>query len=165
MGKDRGISISEQDLLTVKRIILPLAGLTFISAALLLLNGWILLRKPSEVSRCPSEALIALDTKSDRIHPQKVVVRPWKGRHQVYAIFVLPDDYDADNPVVVRIEGEMTYCASKPGRVKGDEFQGVYAQPGEDIFVARFRTRTASWLIAQGKVEPLKQPHNWSLRR
>lgn len=149
----------------MKRIILPLAALTFISTAFALLNGWILPRKPGEVSRCPREVLTALDTTSDRIHPQKVVVRPWKGRHQVYAVFVLPDDYEADNPVVVSIEGEMTYCAGKPVRVKGDEFQRVYAKPGEDIFVARFRTRTASWLIAQGKVEPLKQPHNWSLSR
>ncbi|NHC37018.1 hypothetical protein [Scytonema millei] len=149
----------------MKRILFSLAALTFISAAIALLNGSILPRKPSEVSRCPSEALIGSDTKSDRIHPEKVVVRPWKGRHQVYAIFVLPDDYEIDNAVVVSIEGEMTYCASKPARVKGDEFQGVYAKPGEDIFVARFRTRTASWLIAQGKVESLKQPHNWSLRR
>ncbi|MDV2995193.1 MAG: hypothetical protein N4J56_004847 [Chroococcidiopsis sp. SAG 2025] len=149
----------------MKRIIFSLAALTFIAAAIALLNGSILPRKPDEVSRCPREALTRSDTKSDRIHPEKVVVRPWKGRHQVYAIFVLPDDYEIDNAVVVNIEGEMTYCASKPAKVKGDEFQGVYAKPGEDIFVARFRTRTASWLIAQGKVEALKQPHNWSLRR
>lgn len=149
----------------MKRIILSLAALTFIAAAIALLNGSILPRKPNEVSRCPREALTRSDTKSDRIHPEKVVVRPWKGRHQVYAIFVLPDDYEIDNAVVVSIEGEMTYCASKPARVKVDEFQGVYAKPGEDIFVARFRTRTASWLIAQGKVEALKQPHNWSLRK
>ncbi|MGL4618144.1 hypothetical protein [Chroococcidiopsis sp.] len=149
----------------MKRIILSLAALTFIAAAIALLNGSILPRKPDEVSRCPREALTRSDTKSDRIHPEKVVVRPWKGRHQVYAIFVLPDDYEIDNAVVVSIDGEMTYCASKPARVKGDEFQGVYAKPGEDIFVARFRTRTASWLIAQGKVESLKQPRNWSLRK
>lgn len=148
----------------MKRIILSLAALTSISAALAVL-GWILPRKPSEVSRCPSEALVASDATSDRIHPEKVVLRPWQGRHQVYAIFLLPDDYEADNAVVVSIEGEMTYCAGKPARVKGDEFQGVYAKPGKDIFVARFRTRTASWLIAQGKVESLKQPQNWSLRR
>lgn len=149
----------------MKRVIFSLTALVTISAAIALLNGSILPRKPSEVSRCPSKASIESDTKSDRIYPEKVVVRPWRGRHQVYAIFILPDDYETENAVVVRIEGEMIYCASKPSRVKGDEFQGVYAKPGEDIFVARFRTRTASWLIAQGKVEALKQPHNWSLRK
>lgn len=147
----------------MKRIIIPLAVFTSISAILVLLGGFTLPRKPGEVSRCPRTALTASDTTSDRIHPQKVIVRPWKGRHQVYAIFVLPNEYQANNAAVVSIEGESTYCSGTPISVKADEVHKVYAKPGERIVVTYFRTRTASWLIAQGKGDLLKQPHNWSL--
>jgi hypothetical protein len=147
----------------VKRIILPLAAFTFISAAIALLNGFTLPRKPSEASRCPRTALAASKTTSQRLHPQKIVVKPWKGRHQVYGVFVLPDGYQTNKAVVVSIEGESPYCSGTPILVKGDKFQGVYATAGERIVVAYFRTRTASWLIAQGKADLLKQPQNWSL--
>jgi len=147
----------------VKRRILALATLTVILATLALQSGFSLPRKPSAVSRCPQEALVVKNTNNGRIHPQKVVVRPWKGRHQVYGVFVLPNEYQANNAVVVNIEGISTYCGGKPIPKVKDEFQGVYAQPGERIVVAYFRTRTASWLIAQGRMEELKQPRNWLL--
>lgn len=147
----------------MKRIILPLAASTLILASLALLNGFTLPRKPSEASRCPRAALVASKTTSQRLHPQKVVVKPWKGRHQVYGVFVLPNGYQANKAVVVNIEGESPYCSGTPILVKRDEFQGVQATAGERIVVAYFRTRTASWLIAQGKADRLKQPQNWSL--
>ena len=147
----------------MKPRILALATFTFILATLVLYSGFSLPRTPNEVSRCSRQALVATDTSSSRIHPRKVVVRPWKGRHQVYAIFVLPNEYQANNTVVVNIEGVSTYCGSKPVPVAGNTFQGVYAKPGEHILLAYFRTRTASWSIAQGKAEQLQQPRNWLL--
>ena len=147
----------------MQRRILVLATLAFILATLALQSSFSLPKKPSEVSQCPRQALVATDTSSSRIHPQKVVVRPWKGRHQVYGIFLIPNEYQANNTVVVSIEGVSTYCGGKPVLIAGNEFQGVHARSGERIVTAYFRTRTASWLIAQGKVGQLKQPHNWLL--
>lgn len=133
------------------------------SAAIALLSGFTLPKRPSIASKCPEYALVTRDSSSYQLHPHKVIVKPWRGRHQVYAIFVLPEEYQASNFFMVSIEGASTYCGGKPVAVAGNIFQGVYAKPGERILVGYFRTRTASWVIAQGKIEQLKRSRNWVL--
>ncbi len=64
---------------------------------------------------------------------------------------------------MVSVEGASSYCGGQPIAMAVKKFQGVDVKPGERILVGYFRTRTASWLIAQGKIEQLKQPRNWVL--
>jgi len=158
------ISFPSQEKATVKRIILAIATFTCMSAAIALLSGFTLPEKPSVASRCPRETLVASNTTSHQVHPEKVIVKPWKGRHHVYGIFVLPNEYKASDFFMVSVEGASSYCGGQPVAVAGKKFQGVRVKPGERILVGYFRTRTASWLIAQGKIEQLKQPRNWVLR-
>ena len=147
----------------MKRIILALATFMCISATLALISGFTLPRRSSIASKCPHEALVASDCTSHQVQPHKVIVKPWRGRHQVYGIFVLPPGYKASNSFMVTVQGASTYCGGKPFAVAGNVFEGVYAKPGERIVVGHFRTRTATWLIAQGKIDQLKQQRNWML--
>lgn len=149
--------------MAVKRIILTLATFTFILTTFALLSGFTLPKRPSIASKCPEEALVTRNSSSYQLHPHKVIIKPWRGRHQVYGIFVIPEEYQASNFFMVSIEKASTYCGGKPVAVAGKKFQGVYVKPEERILVGYFRTRTASWLIAQGKIEQLKQPRNWVL--
>ena len=149
--------------MVVKRVILTLATFTFLSTTFALLSGFTLPKRPGIASKCPEEALVTYNSSEYQLHPQKVIIKPWQGRHQVYGIFVLPEEYRASNFFTVSIEGASSYCGGQPVTVAGKKFQGVYAQPGERILVGYFRTRTASWLIAQGRIEQLKQPNNWVL--
>src|SRR5712691_8755284 len=51
--------------------------------------AWLLNKPPT--TNCGAEA--PADSKIHTIHPTKVVVQPWQGRHQIYGIFVVPNRY------------------------------------------------------------------------
>jgi hypothetical protein len=48
------------------------------------------LKRPSTLSKCPTELTVTADRSGPRLHPAKVVVKPWDGRHNVYGLFVVP---------------------------------------------------------------------------
>lgn len=135
-------------------------ALMCLSAALTLSGGLTLEQRSSVVSKCPHTVDTSNET-IEQVHPYKVIVKPWWGRHHVYAIFVLPAQSKASNLLMVTIQGSGTYC----GRAfnAGNVYHGVYAKPGERILVGRLRTRTAVWLIVRGFIDQLKQPRNWTL--
>lgn len=92
----------------------------------------------------------------ERLRPSKIVIQPWKGRHHVYAEFTLPPKgYLINDQFRLALEPLGDFCG------------GVSTQkiPGEQkgVAIARLRTRTALWLIAQGKLGALYQPENWQL--
>ncbi|MDB9374679.1 hypothetical protein [Nodularia sphaerocarpa] len=94
-------------------------------------------------------------------HPDKLVVEPWRGQHNVYAIFVIPTGYKSDGLFTVSIPGSQTYC----GRFQniGKVLSGV-DQPRSYTKIRGFlNTRIAVKLIAQGKLSELKEPDNWRL--
>ncbi|HYW18212.1 MAG TPA: hypothetical protein VE956_02685 [Nodularia sp. (in: cyanobacteria)] len=94
-------------------------------------------------------------------HPDKLVVQPWLGQHNVYAIFVIPTEYKSDGLFTVSIPGSQTYC----GRFQniGKVLSGV-DQPKYNTKMRGFlNTRIALKLIAQGKLSQLKEAQNWKL--
>lgn len=95
-------------------------------------------------------------------HPEKIVVEPWKGQHNVYGIFQIPGGYLNDRMLKIEIPGSKTYCGilAYGGTVAVD---GVYAKPGHYLMKGMLNTRFAIKLILHGKQEELKQPQNWNL--
>jgi hypothetical protein len=94
-------------------------------------------------------------------HPEKLVIRPWRGPHNVYAIFAIPPGYRTDDAFTLSIPGTRTYCGNfrNRGIIKlGDN------QPQHHIIIQGFlNTRVALKLIAQGKLNELRDPEHWSL--
>lgn len=143
----------------MKKIILAITALVSVSA-IALFADFILFRRPSMVSKCPDTLLLS-ESSIYTLHPSKVIVKPWWGRHNVSAVFELPAGYTSSNFFMVNV-GSMTYCGlTKP--IPGKVYEGVYAKPGARIVEGNFRTRTAMWLIFKGNIDQLRQPRNWML--
>ncbi|MBE9009913.1 hypothetical protein IQ250_06805 [Pseudanabaenaceae cyanobacterium LEGE 13415] len=113
-------------------------------------------RTPGVVSACPEQALEQIANSANVVYPEKVVVEPWQGRHNVFATFKVPDGYKATDIVVVTVAGSHPYC----GIVM------PYSPSGTSIdqrVFGWFRTRTALWLMTKGQLSQLEQPTNWKL--
>jgi hypothetical protein len=103
---------------------------------------------PRRASICPS------DWSADQtIAPSKIVVQPWKGRHHVYAEFQLPTGKTVSDRAKVSVGEVGEFCGGV------SEVETV----GNTVAIARIRTRTALWLLLQGKMGELKLAKNWQL--
>lgn len=95
-------------------------------------------------------------------HPTELVVKPWRGQHQVYGTFVIPHKYRTDGFMTITLSQNKTYCGQLIN-VGGFIVPGLYPQPKNRIIRGYLNTRLALWLIIQGKGGELKQPQNWRL--
>ena len=112
---------------------------------------------PHAASACPQTwpTAIPSDIIPTVVQPTKIVIQPWKGRHHVYAEFPLPSQgYLVNDRFRVNIGNLGDFC----GGVSSSDNPG--AKP---VAIARLRTRTTLWLIAQGQLNALKQAQNWQL--
>ena len=103
---------------------------------------------PRKASSCPDFWF-----SQQTLAPSKVVVQPWKGRHQVYAEFAIPDGAMVSDRAKVSIDSLGDFCG---GVTDLDTSGGKVA-------IARIRTRTALWLMLQGKLGDLQDAKNWQL--
>lgn len=93
-------------------------------------------------------------------HPEKIVVKPWDGPHNVYGIFMIPAGYRNDFFFTVTIDKTEVHCGvinEAHRKFAG----GVNAKPGYYQIKGLLNTRVALRLILKGKEEQLKQPQNW----
>lgn len=115
----------------------------------------------NNISRCPEEILVRLNEANPQASPSKIVIKPWKGRHNVHGIFMLPVDDESAKRLVVRIPGAGTFCGG--AHSVGTSFEGIQAKPGYYLIKTNFRTRTSIWLIARGFANQLKDSQNWKV--
>lgn len=112
-------------------------------------------------SLCDLEVFLSSNRSTARIHATKVIVSPWHGQHQVYGLFMLPDAVQPGQPVVLAVKDVGVYCDIVVN--SGKSIDGIDAKPHHYLMKDYIRTRTALWLIAQGKLEQLKHPSSWTL--
>lgn len=115
----------------------------------------------NNISRCPEEILVRLNEANPQTSPSKIVIKPWKGRHNVHGIFMLPVEDKSAKRLVVRIPGAGTFCGG--AHKVGTSFEGIQAKPGYYLIKTNFRTRTSIWLIARGFANQLKDSQNWKV--
>lgn len=113
------------------------------------------------VVRCQPGAFRSASGEKYYTHPEKLVVQPWRGPHNVYAIFAIPNGYRSDGLFTVSIPGTELYCGQFFNR--GKVFTGVEQPKYYTIIKGQLNTRIALKLIAQGKLNQLKQAQNWQL--
>lgn len=115
-------------------------------------------------SKCPEEVLARLNENKTGIPPDKIVVTPWRGRHHVHGIFMLPVEDKSSKMLVVSISGAGTFCGGVHNfQNVGTSFEGIQAKPGHYLLKANFRTRTSTWLIVRGFANQLNDSRNWRL--
>jgi hypothetical protein len=94
--------------------------------------------------------------------PEKVVFQPWLGQHNVYAIFMIPQEYRYDYLFRLHLPGEDTRCGVIK-QANQSVIADVDAKPGYYLLTGYLNTRIALRLILQGHLNQLKQPQNWQL--
>jgi hypothetical protein len=65
------------------------------------------------ISDCPGSRLSASNGPLIPVHPAQVTVEPWKGRHNVYAVFLVPNGYHPDEFVTIALPNGQTYCGHR----------------------------------------------------
>lgn len=138
-------------------------SLVFISIALSQLAIYKLDKKLTKRSKCPEEILARLNAVNTQVHPDKIVLKPWKGRHHAHAVFILPSEDKSSKMLVVHIPGAGTFCGGRNNYDIGTQFEGIQAKPGYYLIKTNFRTRTAIWLMARGFATQLQDSQNWRL--
>ena len=107
---------------------------------------------PRSASSCPKDW-----SSQKTIAPSKIVVQPWKGRHHIYAEFQLPAGTFVSDRAKVNMGNLGEFCGGV------SEITAVENSVKTTTAIARIRTRTALWLIVQGKIGDLNQSANWQL--
>lgn len=135
----------------------------FLALSLVSITGaaFISKRRP-RVSCYPSAFVSPSHGEKQYLSPQKIVVKPWRGQHNVYGVFMVPKGYQSDKLLTLTLPDNKTYCGQVV-KVHGDSWDKVEAKPGYYLMRGYLNTRVALFLIAQGKIEELKQPQNWKL--
>jgi hypothetical protein len=113
------------------------------------------------VVRCQPSAFRSSSDAKYYTHPEKLVVQPWRGPHNVYAIFTVPSGYRSDRLFTVSIPGDQIYCGQFYNR--GKIPTGIDQPKYYTLIKGNLNTRIALKLIAQGKLNQLKQAKNWRL--
>jgi hypothetical protein len=121
----------------------------------------IILWWPLNDSDCNFKALVALKTKKFQVQATKVIVQPWRGRHHVYGIFMIPNEYKQSPFFLVTVKGAGSYCSKQFGHKK--TFDDIFAKPGTYLVKKFIRTRTALRLILQGLYFQVNDKQNWTL--
>ncbi|MEH1944770.1 MAG: hypothetical protein V7L01_31775 [Nostoc sp.] len=116
---------------------------------------------PVNDSDCDFEAFLASKTPKFQVHATKVIVQPWRGRHHVYGIFMIPDEYKQAPFFVVTVQGAGSYCSKQSGHKKN--FNNIFAEPGTFLVRKFIRTRIALRLILKGLYFQIDDPNNWTL--
>lgn len=127
-------------------------------------------RKPGAISICSEDTIQTFirarnakpNSTITTIHPTNVVVEPWQGRHNIFAVFQVPQGFQPNPSFIVMVNG-IPYCGYVEST--GSEFNDLMITPAQasQPVLAKFRTRTALWLITKGQGEHLKQSQNWWL--
>lgn len=139
-----------------RQLICAVAILTLLGIPTLVLS----LEQPPEYN-CQMGDLLPLDPTTYKAHPIKLVVKPWRGPHHVYGIFMIPEDYKPNREAVLDVKGVSTY--NKTIYSRGQETEGIQAKPGYYLAKVFIKTRTTLKLSAKGSFNQLRQPCNWTL--
>lgn len=136
--------------------------LVLFTLSLVIILSFSYLSDKSPITNCQQSRYPSLSSERYITYPEKVVVKPWRGQHHVYGIFMIPGGYLNNKLFTVKIPGTKVYCGVLAyGGTK--LLDGVDAKRGYYLMKGMLNTRSALWLLWQGKGDQLKQVSNWTL--
>lgn len=93
--------------------------------------------------------------------PIRLVVEPWRGEHNVYAVFAVPlTYYETYYRSLMQVEGTKKGWEATIADAKGMRLE---APEGHFLMVSFFPTRLSIWYWLTGKFANLQDPCNWTL--
>jgi hypothetical protein len=96
-----------------------------------------------------------------QFYPITVVAEPWRGKHNVYAIFAVPLQYkEIYKRSILLVKGNNT---SWYVTITDERKYGATTPEGHFLLIGFFRTRLALWYWINGKFADLQKPCNWTL--
>ncbi|WP_017651319.1 hypothetical protein [Fortiea contorta] len=116
---------------------------------------------PINDSQCNSQTFLTSNIPKFTVQASKVVVQPWRGKHHVYGIFMIPDEYKQAPFFVLSVKGAESECSQPFGY--SQKYDDIFAQPGTHLIRDYIRTRTALRLILQGLYWQISDRQNWTL--
>jgi hypothetical protein len=128
-------------------------------ALVICMIAWLANRQPT--AACGSSALS--DSSVHEIQPARVVVHPWLGRHHVYGIFVVPNQFrdrrysailavhDFQAPLIRNLKRDRPYV------------DPTLSRPGHYLERAYVPTRVALRFLVSGRFGDLRTPCEWQL--
>ena len=134
---------------------------TFSASFLALLAMAIVLVNMPPFTDCRSEAPVT--AKQYWFRATQTVVQPWRGRHHVYGMFSVPDQYRRDRLYMAKlvVQGfSQEFAQVSP---EGEDNDNGRAEPGHYIKRVYLPTRIALWFIVTGRFGDLKMPCHWWL--
>ena len=140
-----------------KTIGIASAGVALVLAGTI---AWLLNKPPT--TNCGAEA--PADSKIHTIHPTKVVVQPWQGRHQIYGIFVVPNRYRDERryAAALNVRGVTGLSVTNGSAEYGSEDE-ISGGPGHYVKRGYIPTRVALWFLFTGRFGDLRAPCHWTL--
>ena len=126
----------------------------------LLATATVLLNMPP-LTDCRSEAPVA--AKEYGFRAIQTVVQPWKGRHHVYGMFMVPDQYWRDRLYRARLKIQGFTEEFPETSPEGGDNDNGRAEPGHYIKRVYLPTRTALWFLLTGRFGDLGMPCHWWL--
>ncbi|AFZ44045.1 hypothetical protein PCC7418_1877 [Halothece sp. PCC 7418] len=91
----------------------------------------------------------------------KVIVQPWRGRHHVYGIFLLPKSYQPKKLIFLQDLTVGHYCPQAV--IRQTDLEGILIPPRYSPVKIYMKTRIALLLMSLGFNRHLQQPHHWRL--
>ena len=158
MGRDNFkiiLAVSRADLKKSRAAwIVSAVAIAFLATATVLINV-------PPLTGCRSEVPVA--AKEHWFRATQTVVQPWGGRHHVYGIFNVPDQYNRDHLYTAKlmIQGfTEEFSETSP---EGGDIYTSRAEPGHYIKRGYLPTRKALWFLLTGRFGDLKMPCHWWL--
>jgi len=112
--------------------------------------------------QCKNTSFLETNQEVFYASPMTIVVQPWLGRHNVYGLFILPNEHRLQYPILLSVKQAGRY--RKEARMVKVNIDRDYPVPS-DHYVLRvhLKTRVAILMILRGLSSQLKNPSNWSI--
>jgi hypothetical protein len=123
-------------------------------------GGWFLNRPPN--TDCLPE--VSAPQRITEARAVKTVVRPWRGPHHVYGLFIIPNQFVETKryAVTISVEGVLYYCLWVERSLKHKR-EVISAEPGGYLVREYVPTRVALWFLINGLSGDLRRPENWAI--
>ncbi len=94
-------------------------------------------------------------------NPIAISVKPWRGRHHVYSVFMLSSKNKMKSPILLTVKGAGRY--RKEACMVKEDAEKYPAPPGYYFLRVHLKTRVAIVMILRGLLDLLRDPANWTL--
>ncbi len=130
-----------------------------ISIALILVNAEPVIQNADSI--CDTERFLTTEETRTTITATRVYVSPFKGQHQVFAVFIVPKTLHKGAHALLVVNHVGVYCDVITRY--GPAYEDIQAPENSFIMLDHIRTRSALQLLLQGKLDSLKNPEHWHL--